>query len=276
MRVRRDKRTGCSPSGVRALPRRGRPHPHPRRGPRRAPRPARRTPPPATTVGVTGRVIFLRNTGKLCFATLREGDGTELQAMLCLAGSARSALARWKATSTSATTSFVTGEVITSQARRAVGAGRPLGDGGEGAAPAAGRAHEPLSEEARVRQRYVDLIVRPQAREMVRDRAAVVRTLRDVLHGRGFIEVETPMLQFAARRRRGPAVRHARQRARPRPVPADRAGAVPQALRGRRHRPGLRDQPQLPQRGYRLLALAGVRDAGGLPGLRRLRRRWPS
>ena len=33
-------------------------------------------------VGVTGRVIFLRNTGKLCFATLREGDGTELQAML--------------------------------------------------------------------------------------------------------------------------------------------------------------------------------------------------
>ena len=27
-------------------------------------------------VGVTGRVIFLRNTGKLCFATLREGDGT--------------------------------------------------------------------------------------------------------------------------------------------------------------------------------------------------------
>lgn len=31
-------------------------------------------------VGVTGRVIFMRNTGKLCFATLREGDGTELQA----------------------------------------------------------------------------------------------------------------------------------------------------------------------------------------------------
>ena len=40
-------------------------------------------------VGVTGRVIFLRNSGKLCFATLREGGagdtGTELQVMVSLA-----------------------------------------------------------------------------------------------------------------------------------------------------------------------------------------------
>src|SRR3712207_4397415 len=40
-------------------------------------------------------------------------------------------------------------------------------------------AHKPLSEEARVRQRYVDLVVRPQARDMVRTRATVVRSLRD-------------------------------------------------------------------------------------------------
>src|SRR5690606_4369604 len=33
-------------------------------------------------VGVAGRVIFVRNTGKLCFATLQEGDGTKLQAMI--------------------------------------------------------------------------------------------------------------------------------------------------------------------------------------------------
>ena len=36
-------------------------------------------------VAVTGRVMFLRNTGKLCFVRLREGDGTELQVMLSLA-----------------------------------------------------------------------------------------------------------------------------------------------------------------------------------------------
>ena len=53
-----------------------------------------------------------------------------------------------------------------------------------------------MSEETRVRQRYADLIVRPQARAVVRHRATVVRTLRSILHDRGFIEVETPMLQF--------------------------------------------------------------------------------
>ena len=36
-------------------------------------------------VGVAGRVVFVRNTGKLCFATLQAGDGTRLQAMLSLA-----------------------------------------------------------------------------------------------------------------------------------------------------------------------------------------------
>src|SRR5204862_2185758 len=57
-------------------------------------------------------------------------------------------------------------------------------------------AHKPLSEESRVRQRYVDLIVRPAARETVRARATVVRGLRDSLHHRGYLEVETPMLQL--------------------------------------------------------------------------------
>ena len=49
--------------------------------------------------------------------------------------------------------------------------------------------------EARVRQRYVDLIVRQEARDMVYLRSGVVRSLRDTLHGSGYIEAETPMLQ---------------------------------------------------------------------------------
>src|SRR3982074_572857 len=48
-------------------------------------------------VGVTGRVMFMRNTGKLCFASLREGDGTELQAMISLAGVGADALSAWEA-----------------------------------------------------------------------------------------------------------------------------------------------------------------------------------
>ncbi|HVH21491.1 MAG TPA: lysine--tRNA ligase, partial [Pseudonocardia sp.] len=146
-------------------------------------------------VGVTGRVIFLRNTGKLCFATLQEGDGTQLQAMLSLALVGADELARWKATVDLGDHVFVHGEVATSRRGElsvmvdrwlmTAKAIRPL--------PV---AHRELSEETRVRQRYVDLIVRPQARAVVRQRAQVVRTLRAVLDDHGFVEVETPMLQL--------------------------------------------------------------------------------
>jgi lysyl-tRNA synthetase, class II len=59
-------------------------------------------------------------------------------------------------------------------------------------------AHKEMSEESRVRQRYVDLIVRPQARTVARQRIAVIRALRTALEQRGFLEVETPMLQTLA------------------------------------------------------------------------------
>jgi lysyl-tRNA synthetase class 2 len=49
-------------------------------------------------VGVAGRVIFIRNTGKLAFATLQEGIGTRLQVMLSLAEVGEEALAEWKST----------------------------------------------------------------------------------------------------------------------------------------------------------------------------------
>lgn len=145
-------------------------------------------------VGVAGRVMFLRNTGKLCFATLVEGDGTELQAMLSLNKVGEEALSDWKAVVDIGDHVFVRGEVITSRRgelsvladewRMAAKALRPL--------PV---THKDLGEETRIRQRYVDLIVRQQARDTVRMRAGVVRSLRESFHRRGFIEVETPMLQ---------------------------------------------------------------------------------
>jgi lysyl-tRNA synthetase class 2 len=151
--------------------------------------------PTGDVVAVTGRVIFQRNTGKLCFATLRDGDGTELQAMLSLDRVGAQRLAQWKRLVDLGDHVGITGEVITS--RR--GELSVLADGWAMTAKALRPlpvAHRPLSEEARVRQRYVDLIMRPQARQTVRTRAAVVRTLRESLHRRGFLEVETPMLQL--------------------------------------------------------------------------------
>ena len=144
-------------------------------------------------VGVTGRVIFFRNTGKLCFATLREGDA-ELQVMLSRDRVGEEALAAWKSDVDLGDHVLVTGEVGTSRRgelsvfadswQLAAKALRPL--------PV---AHKPMSEELRVRRRYVDLIVRDEARRTVRQRATVMSTLRSGLESRGFLEVETPMLQ---------------------------------------------------------------------------------
>jgi lysyl-tRNA synthetase class 2 len=146
-------------------------------------------------VGVAGRVVFIRNTGKLAFATLQEGDGTRLQAMLSLAEVGEQALISWKADVDLGDFVFVHGRVISSKRGElsvladewamASKALRPLPT-----------MHSELSEEARVRQRYADLIVRQEARDMVRHRAAIVRAVRDTLHGRGFVEIETPVLQL--------------------------------------------------------------------------------
>lgn len=49
--------------------------------------------------------------------------------------------------------------------------------------------------EMRYRQRYADLAVNPEVRQIFRTRAAIVRALREYLDGLGFLEVETPILQ---------------------------------------------------------------------------------
>ncbi|HKC28698.1 MAG TPA: lysine--tRNA ligase [Jatrophihabitans sp.] len=144
-------------------------------------------------VGVTGRVIYLRNTGRLCFARLREGDA-ELQVMLSEDRVGAESLAEWKADVDLGDLVFVRGEVIASKRgelsvladewRVAAKALRPL--------PV---SHKPLSDETRVRQRYVDLIMRPEARQMVRTRADVLHSLRHTFHEEGYLEVETPVLQ---------------------------------------------------------------------------------
>lgn len=148
-------------------------------------------------VGVAGRVIFARNSGKLCFATLQEGDGTSLQVMISLDKVGQQSLDAWKADVDLGDIVYVHGTVISS--RR--GELSVLADSWQMASKSLRPlpvAHKDMSEEARVRQRYVDLIVRPQARTVARQRIAVVRAIRNALERRGFLEVETPMLQTLA------------------------------------------------------------------------------
>lgn len=152
-------------------------------------------------VGVAGRVVLARNAGKLCFATIQSGDGSRLQVMLSAAVVGIESLTAYKADVDLGDHLFVRGRVISSRRGElsimveswalASKALRPLPktyvaeDGTEIG----------LAEDTRVRRRYLDMIVRPAARDMVRTRAAVVRSLREYFHEHDFIEIETPMLQ---------------------------------------------------------------------------------
>src|SRR6266702_3428315 len=145
-------------------------------------------------VSVAGRILLSRTGGKLCFATIREGEA-EVQVMASLDKLGEQSLADWKADLDLGDHVGVTGEVITSRRGElsiladsfaiTAKALRPLPD-----------KHAGLADpESRVRQRYVDLIVNHEARRLAELRAGVTRSLREELHRRGFLEAETPVLQ---------------------------------------------------------------------------------
>ena len=146
------------------------------------------------TVGLAGRVMFQRNTGKLCFASLQAGSGQRIQAMLSLDKVGEDQLELYKELVDLGDHLFVEGEVITSKRgelsimvtswKMAAKTIRPLPN-----------LHNELGEDFRVRHRYIDLIVRARAREVVQIRAQVMQSLRKTFTADNFLEVETPMLQ---------------------------------------------------------------------------------
>jgi len=154
--------------------------------------------PPDTQTGVevavAGRVMLNRTAGRLCFATIQDGTG-RLQVMLSAERVGADALRRWARDVDLGDHIGVRGEVVTTRrGELSVAAAewtltakclRPLPDKHHG-------LHDP---EARVRLRHVDLITNPAARSMLRLRTRTVAALREFLTDRGFLEVETPMLQ---------------------------------------------------------------------------------
>jgi lysyl-tRNA synthetase class 2 len=153
--------------------------------------------PDATTgeqVAVAGRIVLKRDSGKLCFASLRDGTA-DVQVMLSLDQVGADSLDAWKRDVDLGDHVSVEGEVISSRRGElsvlasdwtlVSKALRPLPEKWKGLA----------DPETRVRQRYVDLVVNPDARRMVHARATVLRSLRETLHRRGFVEAETGVLQ---------------------------------------------------------------------------------
>lgn len=146
------------------------------------------------TASVAGRVVFSRNTGKLCFASLQSGDGSRIQAMVSLAEVGDESLQAWKELVDLGDHVSVTGQVISSR-RGELSIMVSAWQIASKALLPLPNLHSELSEESRVRSRFLDLIVRDTARETVVARAKVNASLRRTFDEHGFLEVETPMLQ---------------------------------------------------------------------------------
>ena len=177
-------------------------------------------------VGLAGRVILARNGGKLCFATLMDGEGNKIQVMLSAASVGAESLAAYKNDVDLGDHLFVHGRVISSrrgelsifatpaevtpEAQAAYDAAPTALPAPDASWAIASKALRPLpktwttedgeeitlSEDQRIRRRELDLITRPAARDMVRIRAAVNRSIRENFFRRDYIELETPMLQM--------------------------------------------------------------------------------
>ncbi|MGH0032000.1 MAG: lysine--tRNA ligase [Myxococcota bacterium] len=145
------------------------------------------------TVAIVGRVVALRVFGKLIFATLLE-NGARMQI------SAR------KAECSPECFAFVKGLDVGDFVRVEGPLWRTKSDEltvdardaqllSKGLRPLPEKWHGLSDVEARFRQRYLDLLVNAEAREAALLRSRIVKTMRSFLDGRGFVEIETPVLQ---------------------------------------------------------------------------------
>ena len=144
-------------------------------------------------IGVVGRIVGRRSFGKLLFLDLLE-DGSRLQL------SARKGeldAARFDSIAALDVGDFVRveGRLWRTKAGELTLGAFDVTLLAKALRPLPEKWHGLQDVEARYRQRYLDLLTNPEVREMVRMRARAIRAVRGFLDGRGFLEVETPILQ---------------------------------------------------------------------------------
>ena len=150
-------------------------------------------PDPPPIARIAGRIVLFRKFGKAFFATLQdEGDRFQIYVRADILGKDYQLFSdtldlgdiigidgSFFFTKTGEPTLTATSLVILSKCVR------PLPD----------KWHGLSDQEARYRQRYVDLIVSPETHRIFVTRSMIVRFIRNFMDSRGFIEVETPMMQ---------------------------------------------------------------------------------
>ncbi|MCG2802635.1 MAG: bifunctional lysylphosphatidylglycerol synthetase/lysine--tRNA ligase LysX [Cellulomonas sp.] len=145
-------------------------------------------------VSVTGRVLRKRDHGGLCFLSLRDGSG-DLQVMASRESLGVDQHQQFRGLDLGDHVG-VTGTVVRTRTGELTVEATSFALTSKSLRPLPDKRHGLTDPEARVRLRYVDLIVRPEARKVAYLRSTVVRSIRESLQARGFVEVETPILQL--------------------------------------------------------------------------------
>jgi len=146
----------------------------------------------AGAVSMAGRMISLRHHGKTCFAHLRDQSGAiQLYARADVLGGAYGPFTDLD------TGDFigVTGELFRTRTGELTVAVKHFEFLAKSLRPLPEKWHGLKDVETRYRQRYVDLVVNPHVRETFVLRSRLIKAMRDFLEARGFLEVETPMMQ---------------------------------------------------------------------------------
>jgi lysyl-tRNA synthetase class 2 len=147
-------------------------------------------------VAVAGRVMLHRSFGKLVFATLEDRSG-RIQLLASAADLEAAAFARF-AELDSGDWVGASGEVITTKKGELSVRVASFGLLAKGLRPLPDKWHGLQDVESRSRRRYLDLMMNPAGRRVALARAAVVSELRRQFEARGYVEVETPVLQTEA------------------------------------------------------------------------------
>ena len=143
-------------------------------------------------VTVAGRIVARRDLGRLAFLVLRE-DGVDLQ-LFCRAGALDDASRALLESLDVGDWVGATGTVMTTKTGELSVGPSTITLLGKGLRPLPDKWHGLTDTEQRFRQREVDLVVNLDARRVFEIRSRIVSALRRTLQGRGFVEVETPML----------------------------------------------------------------------------------
>ncbi|MDD5640465.1 MAG: lysine--tRNA ligase [Syntrophales bacterium] len=146
------------------------------------------------TFQLAGRLMLLREFGKATFCHIQDGSGARIQAYAQKQVVGEEAFALFKKVDLGDIVGFE-GTLFRTRTQELTLAVNKFTLLTKSLKPLPEKYHGLTDVETRYRQRYLDLMVNPQVREVFEKRSAVIRLVRQFLEGRGFLEVETPMMQ---------------------------------------------------------------------------------